>query len=803
MPLRRLLICFVFLTGLKPSFSQLGSITGIIMDSTLRTPVQDAYIELKLLSNLVDTNKARHTITDRDGKFIFLDVAPNKYRIRVSLGSYSDTTFILDVGDNVNQNIGTIYLQPKYAELNTVEVSAQRQLLIIDVGKITFLVDKDTTLRNKMAYDALMKLPFVNADISGTLNYKNGKRYLVLVNGQRYGLVTKEPSIVLKSIPVSLIKSVDLITVPQSKYAQDGYEAVININTVAGYLKGVLGTLATDIDTRGQTVSNAFALVEQTRVGFQNTLRYENTRLNDNTINRINTQLPGQPFSQQRGTTFSGTETSRAIVDLSGQFIISENTKASLYGSLGDILYRNATDGFIQHTPSSPQKDFNFQGKTDNDMRHNELGLNVISSNKTQTSLWEFRLKFSNDNVSDVSTNNFAFNPINTKTQATSSKWDNTELVGDINFTKKFKNSLSTDGFVRAISRTFKNNYESNPPLQFTTLPSISSALSQHTQLILQASPSIRKEWKNKILQLAFTVETAKYENTTTAMQSNSARNAVNFLPKATFKFPISKQQFIECKYNRTVTRPDYFSTGTFFSTANGQNISSGNLSLNQQITSEMAISTDGALFKGKAFYYISLSKNRINGSISQLSNYDSTSRVVITSFQAAGLTNSYLFLSGFYFRALKNRLNIGLNNTVGRYVFYDGNDRVVNKTIFNSFSGSVAYQHGATLSFNFLCFVNSLTPGFQGRETSTNNFQFNASKILYEGKLMVRIYVNDPFLTSRRFIKEISATDFTQESVNNRQARTVGISFSYRFGKLNPSSNYKRIVNTDLQGKK
>ncbi|MDP1812500.1 MAG: outer membrane beta-barrel protein [Sediminibacterium sp.] len=800
MPFCRFLICILLLFTFQEVLAQQRTISGTIIDSVLRNPISAVSVILKK-SNQSGKSMAKSATTDTMGFFYLKKVLPGNYSLTLSCIGYSERVILLEITDSTH-DIGTFNLPPEFSLLNSVTVSAQRQLLRMEVGKIIFSVFNDTTLRNKMAYDAILKMPFMNTDINGLLTFKNGKKFIVLVNGYRYGLITKEPSVILKSIPAAFIKSIEQITVPQSKYANQGYESIINIITTDGYLRGSIGTLATGIDTRAQAANNGFYLYENTKFGFQLNILYENTRNILNAIGTISQFKNEQVVSSQLSDNSQKTSDAKAIADISLHYKFSDYTRANMYLSVGDIGYQNKVSDSVSYSPNLALPWFSYDASLRNKNIRKEVGFDIVTENILKKTQWDLRAKFSHDAIDDSALNNYFYPNNFSKGQIVNNAWRNIEFIADIDFTKKYEKGLLLEAGGRVMIRTYRNEWFSDPGLQIDSFNNLTQTASRYKQVIVQGSTSLRKEWKKCILQAGVLIESVKYQNENINAGVNDVISRFNYFPSVTFKFPVTKRMFLELKYLSTVTRPNYFNVGNNFSILNSQNIIAGNSGLKQQIDHEFSLSTDGALFKNKIFYYATVGYNNTEELMTAISEYDTSSRIVITQYRKAGAYQSYILSLGLYAGIFKNRLILNLTNTVGNYIFRNEINDINKKSIFNSFSSSVSYQATKTTSFNFLCFVNGLLPTFQGNETTTQDFQINVSKQFLNQKCILRLYINDPFIDRRKFFKETVTMDLSQISTTYKQARVVGFSLTYRFGKLNPSNNFKRLSSPDLMKK-
>ena len=72
--------------------------------------------------------------------------------------------------------------------------------------------------------------------------------------------------------------------------------------------------------------------------------------------------------------------------------------------------------------------------------------------------------------------------------------------------------------------------------------------------------------------------------------------------------------------------------------------------------------------------------------------------------------------------------------------------------------------------------------------------------KDLFNKKFTLGLSITEPFQENKSFVRELSGSDFYQYSKNTRPFRSIGISFGYRFGKLDFNERDRRKDNNDMR---
>ena len=102
--------------------------------------------------------------------------------------------------------------------MSYVTVTAQRKLVKNDIDKLTYDVANDETARTKNTLDMLRSVPLVTIDGQENISIKGSPSFKVYRNGHPDPTLSSQNlKDVLKSIPASQIKKVEVITDPGAK----------------------------------------------------------------------------------------------------------------------------------------------------------------------------------------------------------------------------------------------------------------------------------------------------------------------------------------------------------------------------------------------------------------------------------------------------------------------------------------------------------------------------------------------------------------------------------------------------------
>lgn len=143
----------------------------------------------------------------------------------------------------------------KTQKMEEVVVTQRRQLIKNDIDKLTYDVQHDKTAQTKTILEILKKVPLVSVDGQDNIKIQGSASFKVYKNGHPdpsfSGQNVKE---ILKAIPASSIKRIEVITDPGAKYDAEGTTAILNIVMMSNTkLQGISGNVNTSYDTNSSS----------------------------------------------------------------------------------------------------------------------------------------------------------------------------------------------------------------------------------------------------------------------------------------------------------------------------------------------------------------------------------------------------------------------------------------------------------------------------------------------------------------------------------------------------------------------
>lgn len=206
------------------------TITGVVADSV--THEGEPYATLTIARADSAAKPVKQALTDIKGRFSISSSGTGSYLLMVrSMGRKPmQRAYTVDATTRTI-DLGTLLLQDGGNQLETVEVVAYKPLVKADVDKIAYSVEDDPEANTNTVIEMLKKVPMVTVDGQDNIRVNGNSSFKIYVNGKPNNMMTKNPKEVLKSMPASSIKKIEVITNPGPKYDAEGVGGILNIVT--------------------------------------------------------------------------------------------------------------------------------------------------------------------------------------------------------------------------------------------------------------------------------------------------------------------------------------------------------------------------------------------------------------------------------------------------------------------------------------------------------------------------------------------------------------------------------------------
>ncbi|RFZ85906.1 TonB-dependent receptor [Mucilaginibacter terrenus] len=775
-----------------------GKISGTIIDSLTKKPVDYATISLFSSKGTVPKNGV---LTDDKGKFSFDNLSTGNYKIVVSFLGYQSKTIdpITTTAGKPDFNLGNIILSPSARALKEVQVVGQQAIIENKIDKIVYNAEKDLTAAGGTATDLLSKVPLVSVDINGNVSVRGDQNVRVLINGKPSGATSASLSDVLKSIPASQIKNIEVITSPSAKYDAEGSAGIINIVTKQSNVSGFSGGINTAVGTR-QNNGNA-------------NLAYNKNRFNLNANIGGNASWPQTSKTDFRQYFGEGANIDSVIT--TGE---SRLKRHALVGSVGAGYQFNGFNS-INTTFKFNQIRFATDGFS-NTMSNAPYSVNSNNNNQINGFDWnlDYTHKFKKEGHELSLSTQWSHN-----TGLTDYTNDYSAVYADVKNNIDGKNNEYTFqvDYTLPINKTFK--LEAGGKSIFRRLNSVSDYYNFNGgNLVLNDSLTNQYNYDQNVfagygvltttLTKGWSVLTGlRLENTditgepisTTQSLTPFNQNYNTWIPSLTIQKKVNATNTLKLSYSKRITRPSLQFLNPFQNRSNPQNFQQGNPELSPEVSQTIELGLNS--FIKTSILNLSVYYKRTSGLIEGISDTLTFNNRLITNtvFQNVGNNNSF---GGSFFGTINPIKAITIIGSINAYTYKpDPTGRFIAQ---QSQNGTYIQYNGflratATLPKSFLleafAFGSGARRTIQGQQPAFSILGFGARRQFMQKKMSVGLNVLNPFSEYKNFRSSTTSPGFSQRSNFALPFRSYGITFSYSFGKLNFSGQQpKKGVNND-----
>ena len=249
---------------------------------------------------------------------------------------------------------GEVKLKPQSRNLNEVTVTAESKKVEYKIDRRVVNVEKDLNSAGGSAATALENTPSVQVDPQGNVTLRGSSDFVVLIDGKP---TTLKGNDVLKQIPASSVKQIEVITNPSAKYDADGNAGIINVVMKKGKLSGINGNVNINYGNKNMRDGSLQLNYRHKNLNF-----FGGTEYNDNTFRNfmeinskaiINQGLPTQKTlnHSKNGTQFY--ENYNLNFKGGAELTFAEKNTVSLSGNISNQSYDRGFDSYIRQWENS------------------------------------------------------------------------------------------------------------------------------------------------------------------------------------------------------------------------------------------------------------------------------------------------------------------------------------------------------------------------------------------------------------------------------------------------------------------
>lgn len=791
-----------------------GTVSGVVYDASLNQPLPYVTVVLR-----TDTDKIiSGGITDENGFFKLINVPEGTHKLTVQFIGYKKLERSLSIGNNsFTVDLGQILLEEESTELEGVEVIGEVSTIQQKVDRKVITIGKDLAAAGT-ASALMVGIPSVSIDPqSGAISLRGNENVPVMIDGKLSNIPAAQ---LLRQIPSSAIKAVELITNPSAKYNPDGMSGIINIVLHKNQLVGFNGSISANWSKEINPKFNS-GLNLNYRTGKFNVYGNYSNNISENANN-------GFVFRPQ---------------NLSEQFFSFVDEQESHIFKVGVDMYLNDKNTLSIFTSQNPAENSN-DGATRIDYYDGAFETNDFQDFDAETSntseqynfnyTYDFNKEGSNIEL-EVDHNIFdSDNPVAFTHPFPVSESEDYE---DQNSTARERTTINLD-YVNPLTDKSKLELGAEARL-FTTLISFSSTGESvdssgelgpapdtefdYTRDIYSLYATYGKTLKKWTYQVGVRAETVSVEaiaNETRTIGNAKSTNIntfqndyVQLYPSFFITYSPEEKTTYQLNYSRRIDRPGIGQVNPIKEWSTPLVSSYGNQELLPQFTNSFEMNYTRRLKKGTVtgglFYrvianeinralYVDRSDVTSGRVILTQENFDDTSAFGIELSSNYKPTSWWSFNTSFDLfsqtqKGIAEYLTVPIEEATPFDVVQDENsvDNVAwNFRMYNSITAS------KKLSFTAFLFYRGRNSNLQFDVLPMYFMNLGARLNVLKGKGTVNVGLNDVFDTMNfRFSGRLP---FEQEGEFNWESRTIQIGFNYRFGSGKDRAKSRRQRDND-----
>lgn len=783
-----------------PSIKTTSVITGILRDSIDLFEIE--YATVSLLSEK-DSSILHSVITTTDGSFYIPDLRAGRYQVKFSMVGYK-TRIVSNVQVTAlsrDLNLGTIFLTRVTRHLEEVYVSARIPLVKNKIDGLVYDAENDLTLTGGDAADVLRKVPMLAVGIDGKVSFRGNQNVRILINGRPSAAMDNNPADALRLLSADQIKSVELITSPSSKFDGEGSAGLVNIVTKKNRLAGINGSIAGGLGSRQNNYSGSLS-ARTNKLGFT-------ANAGPSWSWPVMTLIT---FDQQSGTGERSLSQQNA----------SKNKRNGLQSAMAIDLEIDSNNIFISN--------FNFNKlsvSTWNDLLHEYSGIGMQrSTNKNKLQFGGFDLtsdyirKFARKGQELTVSGQLLKG--NTTTNYTSFYYDRGFLPGEAGYNKGSNKEITIQAdftlplgshLLELGAKTIQRNIVSGVYVDTLGLDHLyrtdntRNYIFEYEQDVTAVYTTLSVPLGNRFeLKGGIRYEQTMLEGKPIADITGFKNNYYNFFPNIVAGYKSSGGTHLKVSYNKRIQRPSLYYLNPFRNTADPINQLVGNPQLEPELSHNISLGTDLTLHNSllNLSMYYRKTTNVIESIYKNITEGEKP--IVLQSFGNVGASHSFgasVFTSVSLFNIISLRGSFDLYSfSINPNEFYNLQTNRANKVFMNykTFLGATANLKKGFVAESYV-FFDSPQQTFQGYYSAFNLWNITIKKKILKEEATVGLIAIDPFTRVKNLKSYTSAGGLEQHQNLALPFRSLGITFSWHFGKNNSANgNRNRRINNDDQ---
>ena len=802
------------------------TITGVVADSV--THEGEPYATLTIARADSAAKPVKQALTDIKGRFSISSSGTGSYLLMVrSMGRKPmQRAYTVDATTRTI-DLGTLLLQDGGNQLETVEVVAYKPLVKADIDKIAYSVEDDPEANTNTVIEMLKKVPMVTVDGQDNIRVNGNSSFKIYVNGKPNNMMTKNPKEVLKSMPASSIKKIEVITNPGPKYDAEGVGGILNIVTEGKGPEGYNATFS------GRANNSSYG------GGLYATVKQGKLTMSVNYNASSNHSPKGYTYSDRSQIGTDGTVTSSTVADgytkghslwqggdieasyeidtlrlITGSFSLSKftskrdalNTAFSTMPATGQLLYGYRSPSHSKENWDDYSASLDYQRSFSVKDRLLTLSYRLESSPSTSDSRYHYTDREAADDWQTFIDR--------MRDQRMDGDENTMEHTFQIDYTTPFAKHHTWEAGVKYILRRNKSDndrYNLGTGDKDETYDSDNSSHYRHHNDILAAYTGYGltlDKWSARLgLRYEHTLQKVEY---LLGRGTNFHKNFDDLVPSARLGYKFSDATNLSLGYKMRINRPGIWYLNPYLDDRIPDAISQGNPNLDTE--KSHAVDLQFSSYNSKLTYTLTGTYRFVNNSIESVDRLvndrdieglpNPTGKDVIYSSYANIGHIQYAGLMAYANWTPITNTRITLNGSVGYSHMSDGQS-LRNHGWCTNIDASLQQTFAKTWIFNASYYVQTPQPTLQGKDARYQWYNFSLSKSFMDKRLTLTAYIINPF--GKRYFcyrSETVANNFRTTASSSWCQLYYGVSVRFRIGKLKASVKHteRTVENNDVK---
>jgi outer membrane receptor protein involved in Fe transport len=783
-----------------------SSVTGVVRDGATGTPLKGATLMLRDRAD--STARPLGAVSDASGAFSIDHVVIGKrYALEAAFVGYDKLVRedVVVTAGKPSLDVGVLSLHQSPIESNGVEVTSQREHVVIRADKTIYDIENNPVYTATNVSELLAQIPSVSVDQDGKVSLRGNGNVTIMMNDRPLTMPGDQLNKFLQSLPANMVKDIEIRTNPGAQFDAKYEGGIINIVTRRTMSDMFGGSVNAGTDTK--VGANGGAGLYYNGGDLNASLGggvYYGPNHGSSSSLRINYADPNERRDEGVGSSESTSNSlygyGQVDYKLSEQDLASVsfnlNHWASDYSSDGAHTFFNAAGDVIEryYDSSAPGPHATNAGGYNSGsllLKHtfsadHKLSLDVsLNSNAYKGESNYTSTYYHADGTPDSARNsgrNTSYDQSNT-TIITSLAYENTLSdaftlsAGGKNEINRLDNSTSVSNRDRGTGEFVIDSQQTNHYLPHNSIYAVYGELGYRPIQAIGLQAGIRYERANV---------SARYASGQTII----SRDYSNVFPSGSIAYTINPQHTLTFSYRRSVALPDIDALNPAKLKWSDYVERSGNPDLEPEFTQTFELAYNTFWGMGNMITlspYYSTTAGSIESSEQLINNVSTTT---YENFNGAYSIGSELSLGLKPLQWLTLRLSGNLYQKVNRGSAIPGDIH----------SSATGYDGNAMFNADI---TQDLALGVNGffREPptvgATKNsgymmWSFSLRQRLFDKKLNISLRVNDPFNLQKWEIA-YNGPDFRTEASSKWSSRFVALNVSYSFGTTPHMESHKQ----------